>query len=173
MTKESWQKAKAAMDAADIKKFQIDTDTDYHLFNDTDNAKVIVFDEGTETFYNFRQKVATSSEGWKDPIIVTACDAIDVHMLKFGATPDKISRFIEEMGLDLDDDQKEAVIKINKGNYDINPITGDYLLAGFKELSEEEIAELSPQEKIDYENKLALYNKRKKMGGNQVIQVTY
>lgn len=173
MNTAQWKKTKAAMDAAGIKKFQIDTDTDYHLFNDTDAAKVIVFDEGSEMFFNFRQKVGTGSEGWNDPYIVTGSDIVDIHMVKFGATLDKITKFIDEMGLDLDDDQMQAVIKINKGNYDINPITGDYLLAGFKELSEEEIAKLSPQEKIDYEKKLELYNKRKKMPINQVVQVTY
>ena len=173
MTSSSWQKAKAAMDAAGITKFQIDTDTDYHLFNDVDSNKVIVYDEGTETFYNFRQRIGNGSDGWKDPIIVTACDAVDIHMLKFGATPDKISKFIEEMGLNLDEDQMNAVIKINKGNYDINPITGDYILAGFKVLTEEEIEALTPQEKKDYEKKLEIYNNRSKLGPNQNVQVTY
>ena len=62
MTTSAWQKFKAAIDAVGIKKFQIDSDTDYHLFNDTDSAKVIVFDEGTETFYNFRQRVGNGSD---------------------------------------------------------------------------------------------------------------
>jgi hypothetical protein len=173
MTTSAWQKFKAAIDSVGIKKFQIDTDTDYHLFNDTDAAKVIVFDEGSETFYNFRQRVGNGSDGWKDPVIVTACEVADIHMIKFGATPDKISKFIEQMGLNLDEEQQKAVIKINKGNYDINPETGDYKLAGFRVLSDEEIAELTPQEKIDYEKKLEIFNNRKKMGNNQVVQITY
>lgn len=173
MTVEGWNKFKNALDAVGIKKYQIDTDTDYHLFNDPDNAKVIVFDEGSSTFYNFRQKIATNSEGWNDPIVVTGCDVVDIHMVKFGAAPDKIAQFIEQMGFDLDDDQKEAILNINKGNYDIKPITGDYVLAGFKVLSEEEIAQLSAQEKIDYEKKLVIYNNRQKLGQNQALQVTY
>ena len=173
MTTSSWQKFKAAIDAVGIKKYQIDSDTDYHLFNDADSAKVIVFDEGTETFYNFRQRVGNGADGWKDPVIVTAVEVSDIHMIKFGATADKIAEFIEQMGLNLDDDQKEAVININKGNYDINPMTGDYILTGFKVLSEEELEKLSPQEKIDYEKKLAIYNARQKMGTNQVVQITY
>ena len=173
MTTSAWQKFKAAIDAVGIKKFQIDSDTDYHLFNDTDSAKVIVFDEGTETFYNFRQRVGNGSDGWKDPVIVTAVEVGDIHMIKFGATSDKIAEFIEQMGLNLDDEQKEAVIKINKGNYQLNPETGDYILAGFKVLSDEEIAKLSPQEKIDYKKKLEIYNQRQKMGVGQVVQITY
>ena len=173
MTTAAWQKFKAAIDAVGIKKFQIDSDTDYHLFNDTDAAKVIVFDEGTETFYNFRQRIGNGSDGWRDPVIVTAVEVADIHMIKFGADVATINKFIEAMGLNLDEDQKQAVIKINKGNYDINPETGDYLLAGFKVLTPKEIAKLSEQEKIDYEKKLELYNKRKKMGNNQVVQITY
>ena len=174
MTTEAWNKFKSALDQVGIKKFQIDTDTDYHLFNDPDNAKIVVFDEGSETFYGIRQKVATSSEGWGDPVVVTAVEIQDMHMMKFGATPDKISKFIEAMGLNLDEEQKAAVIKINKGNYDINPITGDYILAGFKVLSDEEIAKLSAQEKIDYEEKLEIYNNRQKFTKpNQVVEITY
>jgi hypothetical protein len=152
MTTESWNKFKGALDQVGIKKFQIDSDTDYHLFNDPDNAKIVVFDEGSETFYGIRQKTGSSHEGWSDPIVVTGVEIADIHMIKFGATADKISQFIEAMGLNLDDDQKAAVIKINKGNYDINPITGDYILAGFKVLSDEEIAKLTPQQKKDYED---------------------
>lgn len=171
MRTSSWNKFKNAIDNIGIKKFQLDTDTDYHLFNDTDNAKVIVFDEDSETFYNFRQKVATSSEGWNDPVVVTACAVEDIHMIKFGASAEKIREFIDAMGFNLDDDQKQAIININKGNYEIKPITGDYILAGFKELTEEEISKLSPQEKIDYEAKLVIYEKRQKLGPNQAAQI--
>lgn len=174
MTTDSWHKFKNALDQVGIKKFQVDSDTDYHLFNDPDNAKIVVFDEGTETFYGIRQKVATSSEGWGDPIVVTGVEVGDIHMLKFGATADKIAQWIDAMGLNLDDEQQAAVIKINKGNYDINPETGDYILAGFKVLSDEEIAKLTPQQKIDYEEKLKIYNDRQKFTKpNQVVQITY
>ena len=173
MTTESWHKFKEALDTCGIKKFQIDTDTDYHLFNDPDASKVIVFHEGTETFYNFRGKVGTGSEGWNDPCVVTGATVEDIHMVKFGGSVKDILAFIDAMGLNLDDEQMQAVIKINKGNYDINPETGDYILAGFKELSEEEIAKLSPQEKIDYEAKLEIYYKRQKLGTNQAAQITY
>jgi hypothetical protein len=173
MTDESWVKFKNAIDAVGIKKYQIDSDTDYHLFNDPDNAKVIVYDSPTSTFYNFRQRVGNGSDGWKDPIIVTAVEVGDIHMIKFGASASKIREFIAQMNLNLDESQEKAIININKGNYDINPITGDYILAGFKVLTEEEVAQLSPQEKIDYEKKLEIYNKRQKMGTNQVVQITY
>ena len=174
MKMESWLKFKNAIDQAGITKYQIDTDTDYHLFNDTDAGKVIVLDEGTETFYNFRQRVANGADGWNDPIIVTGCTVEDIHMVKFGARPDKIREFIEAMGLNLTEDQEKAVIKINKGNYDINPATGDYILAGFKVLTEEEVEALSPQEKIDYEKNLEIYNERQKFNKpNQVVEITY
>lgn len=173
MTTDSWHKFKNAIDAVGIKKFQIDSDTDYHLFNDPDNAKVTVFEEGTETFYNFRQKVGSNSEGWNDPVVVTAVEVGDIHMIKFGATPDKIREFISEMNFDLSEDQQKAIININKGNYNIKPITGDYVLAGFKVLSDEEIAQLSDQEKIDYEEKLVIYNDRQKFKSNQVVEITY
>jgi hypothetical protein len=174
MTTSSWNKFKSALDSAGIKKFQVDSDTDYHLFNDPDNAKIVVFDEGSETFYGIRQKIGTSSEGWGDPIVVTGVEVSDIHMIKFGATADKIAQFIEAMGLELDEEQQAAVIKINKGNYDINPITGDYVLAGFKVLSDEEIAKLTPQQKKDYEEKLKIYEERQKFTKpNQVVQITY
>ena len=174
MTLESWLKFKGALDQAGITKYQIDTDTDYHLFNDTDAGKVIVLDEGSSTFYNFRQRVANGSDGWKDPIVVTGCTVEDIHMVKFGAKPDKIREFIEAMGLNLTDEQKDAVIKINKGNYDINPATNDYILAGFKVLTEEEIKALSEQEKIDYQTKLNIYNERQKFNRQNVnVQIDY
>lgn len=171
MTTSSWNKFKAALDEAEIKKFQIDTDTDYHLFNDPDAAKIVIFDEGSETFYGIRQKVGTGHEGWSDPIVVTGAEVSDIHMVKFGATADKIQKFIDAMGLELDDDQKKAVLEINKGNYEINPITGDYILAGFKELSDEEIAKLSPQEKIDYEKELEIFEQRKKLPTGRAAQI--
>lgn len=171
MTTDSWNTFKSAIDAAGIKKFQIDSDTDYHLFNDPDNAKVVTFHQGTETFYGFRQKTGTSHEGWQDPIVVTAVEVSDIHMIKFGAKADKINKFIEEMGFELDEDQKKAIVEINKGNYEIKPITGDYILAGFKELSEEEIAKLSPQEKLDYYEQLAEFEKRKLLPNNQAALI--
>ena len=173
MTTDSWNKFKNAIDAVGIKKFQIDTDTDYHLFNDPDAGKVIVFDEGSKTFYNFRGKVGKGSEGWNEPIIVTGCEEADIHMIKFGAQLKDVLKFINIMGLNLDDEQMQAIIKINKGNYEINPETGDYILAGFKVLSDEDIAKLTPQEKIDYEANLEIYYKRQKLGANQAAQITY
>ena len=64
MTLESWLKFKGALDQAGITKYQIDTDTDYHLFNDTDAGKVIVLDEGSSTFYNFRWLERSNSSNW-------------------------------------------------------------------------------------------------------------
>ena len=173
MTTDSWHKFKNAIDTAGIRKFQVDSDTDYHLFHDPDNAKITCFDEETETFYNFRQKTANSSEGWNDPVVVTAVEVGDIHVVKFGATPSKIREFIDAMGFNFTDEEKKAIVNINKGNYEIKPITGDYILAGFKELSDEEIAKLTPQEKIDYENKLEIFEERQKMGPNQAAQITY
>ena len=95
MTTASWNKFKDAIDSVGIKKFQIDSDTDYHLFNDPDASKVIVFDEGTETFYNFRQRVGNGSDGWSDPVVVTAVEVQDIHMIKFGADVPTINKFIE------------------------------------------------------------------------------
>lgn len=173
MTTNSWDTFKAALDAAGIKKFQVDVDTDYHLFNDPDNAKVVTFHRPSETFYGIRQKTGTAHEGWSDPIVAQGVEIADIHMIKFGATADKMQKFIEEMGFEFDEEQKKAILEINKGNYEIKPITGDYILAGFVELSDEEIAKLTPMEKEEYYKKLKIFEDRKKLPAGRAAQMEF
>lgn len=170
MTKEFFEKFKNAIDTAGINDYEAVIDTGTNMFNT--NTAVIAYDADTESLINIRGKITNSIEGWGDDYIVTGAGLEDVHYVRFGAPLDMINSFIEAFAAELTEDQKNILLKINKGNYNINPENGDYLLAGFKVLEDEEIQKLSSQEKIDYEKKLEIYKERKKMGKNQNIQVT-
>ena len=168
MTHETWSKFKDAMDAAGIKHYQVTVDTSTNLYN-SDSA-VLTYDDGTQSFLNVRGKVGTASDGYKEDIICFSAGVEDIHYAKFGASKKQILDFLDAYGANLTEDQKKVVLKINGTNYNIKPETGDYILAGFRVLSEEEIAELSAQEKIDYEKKLEIYNARKKTS-NVVVSI--
>lgn len=169
MTKDFTLKFLSAMESAGITNYQAKIDDGTNMYN-SDNS-LLIFSEPDETFINVRQKIATASDGFESPFIVTTADASDVHSLRLGGSLKQVREFLEALGVTLTDNNKDVLIKIDKGNYNINPLTGDYLLAGFKVLSDEEIAKLSNQEKLDYEEKLKLFNERKKMPVGQVVQI--
>jgi hypothetical protein len=165
MTSEGFQKFKSAMEAVGITYFGAAIDDGTNIYN-SDSAVIVDVDD---TLYNFRNRISPS-DGFATDWIVTAAYIEDVHHVKCGCPKDKLDQFIDALGVTLTDKQK-AVIKNNGYNRDINPITGDYVLAGFKVLSEEELAKLSDQQKIDYEKKLEIYNKRQK-ASSPIISVS-
>jgi hypothetical protein len=171
MTGDQFTKFKSAIDAAGIKNYCAVVDDGVNLYN-SDNA-ICVYDSSSESIVNVRGRAGSGgSDGFSSPLIMNMAWIEDIHHVKFGATLEKAEEFFRSLGCSLDEDQKKILININKGNYNIKPITGDYVLAGFKVLSDEEIAKLSAQEKIDYEKKLEIYKERQKTE-NVVVSIDY
>ena len=139
-----------AVKAAGIKNFEFYTSPQTHLYND--GRSVVIFDEKEELVINFRRKISGSIDPYDANIRVYCADIADVHEVRTGGTLDQIKKFIESYGLELDDEQKMKILKINAGNYDIKPITKDYYV--FTEKTEEEIEQMTPQQKAEYEELL-------------------
>ena len=170
MTDSGFKKFLNALEAAGLKYYRASVDTDNHFYNSADSINI--YDEGEAILFNVRHKIGTASEGFADPVITQASSIEDIHHVKFGASTQQTIDFLNAYGLTLTDEQKEILVKINSGNIEVNPITGDYILAGFKILSDEEISKLSPVEKAQYEEKLKIYNDREKHIPRTGIEVT-
>ena len=167
MTVESMNKFMDAVKAAGIKDWEVLTDTSpTHFYNNDTSFNVL--DEANNIIYNFSQTITTVDSYGANQISVKGADLSDIHEVRFGASLEKTKAFIEAYGLSLTDDQLKILVKINGGNYNLKPLTGDYLT--FKELSEEELNALSQEERDRYQEALDAFNSRKKI--QMPVQVT-
>lgn len=154
-----------ALKTAGIKTYRFSTDLGTHYYNN--EHSVIALDEANEMIYNLRTNNNIATPSFKGKIELFASDLADIHECGFAGGYDVVKKFIEAYGLPLDDDQLKVLIKIDTDNYDLKPATGDYVNGGFKELSEEELAKLTEEEKAEY-NKLLKEHELQKLGlGNR------
>ena len=167
MTVESMRKFMDAVKAAGIMDWEVMTDTaPTHYYNN--DVSFNVLDADNNMMYNFTQTITTVDPYGANQISVKGADLSDIHEVRFGASLEKVKAFIEAYGLSLTDDQLKILVKINGGNYNLKPATGDYLT--FKELTEDQIAALSPEEQARYQEALDAFNKRKNI--QMPVQVT-
>ena len=154
MTLDGVNKFLDALKAAGIKEYQFDTDTDIHYYNNETNS-ICVIDESTENVYNIRQKISNGLTPYPGNLYVQASHINDIHVARFGGSYEDIKKFIDAYGLNVTESQLKLLINIDKRNYNLKPLTGDY---NFKILSNDEIEKLSPEEKADYEYQLEVLN---------------
>lgn len=156
-----------AMETAGIKVWDAIVDTaPTHLYNN--DTQFNVLDEAEETLINFAPSIPNIDPFGYNNIVVKHTDLSDVHEIRLGGTLEEIKKFVEAYGIVLEDDQLDILIKINSKNYNLKPVTGDYLT--FEKLSEEEVAALSEEERADYEKALKSFESRNKPTRN--VQVT-
>lgn len=163
MDKTTMEQFKSAIESAEIKDYCYVTDTPSYFYNNKENS-IIIEDMGNEIAYCFRDNSPYGSGNYfeKSDLVGFGAKFEDIHEVRVGATYQQMVNFIEAIGLDITDEQKELLLKVcsRKFKSPINPPTGDYT---FKELTEEEIAQLSEEEKEAY-NKAYEAWKRKKYG---------
>lgn len=130
-----------------------------HFFN-CDTA-INTLDEANEILYNFSAPSGGTDPFANQKIVVKGADLADIHEVRFGGSLEEIREFIKAYGLSLDKEQEKILIKINGTNYNLKPLSGDYL--SFKELSKDELARLSEEDKQKYEAALKEYTDSKRM----------
>ena len=149
-----------AAEAADIKYYSFDVDDGTHIINDSTNH--IVKTVGDMLVGISSSNISGSHNLFgNNKIMVTTADCNDCHKARISGDYDQIKTFLQSLGVsDLSEDDLKIMIDINNKNYELKPITGDYV-SGFHYLSKKEEDALSPEEKEEYEAAKAAYEKSK------------
>lgn len=149
-----------SLKSAELKTWEAISDTaPTHFFNC--DTSINVLDESNEILYNFAAPSGGTDPFANQRIVVKAANLADIHEVRFGGSLEEIKKFISDYGLLLDSEQEEILIKINSTNYYLKPLSGDYL--SFRELSKDELAKLSDEDKQKYEAALKEYKDSKRM----------
>ena len=140
---------KSAVQAAKITDYAYITDTPTYLYNNNENA-VLVEDMGKEIAYCIRDNGNFGSGQYfqNSDLVVMGAKFEDIHEVRVGGTYQQIMDLASSLSLNLTDDQKKLILSIASSKRPIKPQTGDYT---FKELTEEEYEQLTPEEKAAYD----------------------
>lgn len=149
----------AAFESAEITEWNITDDINCQYYHNK-NA-VIKVDKSNELFVNFRKfrKTGVSSLSEFGNVEISAIPFADIHNMSAIGNKDEIMKFAQSLGLSFEDDEIQIILNIDKGNYDIKPETGDYV-SRFHYLTDKQYAELSDEEKAQYDADLAEYKKK-------------
>ena len=158
MTKEQTRKFLDAVESAEIKYYEFDTDLGTHLYNNKE--AILKFVEADEMVYNIRSNAyGGSTNTYGDRYQIVAAWTEDIHEARTSGTLDQITNFINAIGSSFTDDDIKILTNINQSTYDINPETGDY--NRFVKLSKKEYDALTPEKKEEYDAKYAEEEKKK------------
>lgn len=162
-----------AIDVAGIKNWEAVVDTPTHFYNNGVN-RFNIYDEDEEVVYNFGPSIGQSSPYAVGQIVVKAADIADIHEVVIGGTVEEINRFATAYGFTFTEDQIKILYKIQGNTHDLKPSTGDYRFAGFRVLTDEEVASLTKDQKELYDATLADYKKylKEKESFKGVAQIT-
>ena len=165
-----------ALNSAGITDYQFDTDLGTHFYNNEYSS--ILLDETNETVYNVGRKM-TLDDPYAGRCLVMGADIDDIHEVRFGGSTEDVKKFFEAYGLKLDEEQMKKLLNIDKNNYDIKPITGDYVTLSFRYKSEKELALMTEEERASYQKALELFeqekaeaDKRSGLTGGRAAQIT-
>lgn len=152
MTPEGMNKFLNALKSANIKEYQFDSDLGTHFYN---NANAILFtDDDVNMMINVRRRYTREGFPYEGDVFITCADYGDLHEVRFGATYEKTVEFLTAIGITPNEEQMKIIVEIDKKNYEIKPLTGDYNPT-FVEKTDEEIANLTAEQKAKYEKDLA------------------
>lgn len=173
MTKEQCEAFIVAAEAADITAYQFTTDTPSHLYhNGTDHITKPIYDK--ECLVGFRSSHYGGSHGtYNNNLEIVMVDFVDVHEVRAGGSYEQIKKFAESFNVDLTEDELKVLLQIDKRNYDIKPITGDYA-SQFKYITSKRYDLLSDEEKAAYNAAKEEYEKKQHdyIGENQAASIT-
>ncbi len=150
-----------AIKTAEIDTYSLVTDMTTHLYNNTVDS-IIVIDDGNEIAYSIRSNNNYGSAQYfeNSELLAIGAKFEDIHEVRTGADYATMVKFIEALGITLEQDQLDILLKAAKGRSPLHPITGDYQ---FKKLTDEEYEKLTPEEKEVYDKALKQFE-LKKMG---------
>ena len=160
MTGEQMHKFIDAANAAELKCYSFDVDDGTHIINNSSDHII-------KTVGDMLVNISSSNIGGShnlfgtDKVMVTTADCNDCHKARISGDYDQIKTFLETLGVsDLSSDDLKIMLEINHKNYELKPITGDYVDV-FHYLSKKEENALSPEEREEYEAAKAAYEKAK------------
>ena len=159
MTSEQTKKTLEILKSLGITRYQFDTDLGTHYYNDNER-NIATYSEEMDMIVNVRATLGYGTKIYDEPVMVFMSDPGDIHEFRFGADSETVKKFLEAAGLTLSKEDLQIIVNIDRNNVTIKPVTGDYV-NGFTELTEEQLEKLSPEEKKEYEEKLAAYEERK------------
>ena len=87
-------------------------------------------------------------------------DFADIHEIETAGSYEQIMAFASKFAIELSDEEKNVILQIDKKNYDIKPIQGDYAHR-FVYLSKKQYEALTDEEKAAYDESKAKYEKEK------------
>lgn len=172
MTKDQVNKLLSAMETAEIDKFSVVDDTFVRYYNDG-VCGIIKPDTSNELFVCIAaNNQGGSHKAFGSNLTVTSVDFTDMHEFVVGGDYEKISNFVEALGVELSDDDKKLIIEIDKRNYNIIPETGDY--HRFVYLTEAQYDALTDEQKAEYDAAKEAYEKEKAsyVGQNMAARIT-
>lgn len=150
---------------ANIKKWEAITDIPTHLYNNDNQFNI--FDEETESIYNFSAPIVAGTPATMNDIVIKVAHISDVHETRIYCTLDEVKKFLNAIGTSLTSEQMKILVNIQGSNYILKPETGDYT---FIEKSSDDIDKMTPEEKEKYEqDKKAWQNRNKQQSPVRVI----
>lgn len=156
MTEAQINKFMSAIESAKIDNFCfIDDITCYYTNSD---SGVCVYDSSNKAIVSI-QKNSASSAQLSNPLKFQMCDIVDIHRAEVSGTYEILKKFIDKYGLSLTDDQLKVLLRIDRNNTIVKPVTGDYTTT-YKKLTPEEYDALTEEEKKKYDKKKAADQER-------------
>lgn len=172
MTSNQYDKFKQAIEAAEIASYCVEDDISTTYYDNGVNAFIKKVNDGLLSIRS--NKTSMSHPAMEGNVLVSFVDFTDIHSIKTTGSAEQIKTLMESLGASLSDDEYKLVLEIDKHNYDIKPITGDYV-SGFKYLSPQQYADLTPEEQEAYDEAKAKYEeaKEKYLPVNQAASITF
>lgn len=149
MTESQVTKFINAAKTAEIKNFAFVDDITAYFKNG--DSGIVKYDSGT--LFSIGLNPATSAKD-SNPLRLMMADIIDIHRAEVQGDYESIKKFIDAYGLSLEDDELKVLIKIDRDNTIVKPVTGDYTVT-YHKLSQEEYDALTEEEKKEYDEKVA------------------
>lgn len=171
MNKDQVSKIMSALESAGLKNYMVVDDITTKIYNS--DTSIIKVDDADEMFVNIRaNNVGGSHKRFDSNLEVICMDFVDAHEFIVGADHQKITNFVKGLGLNLSDDEEKLIVKLDNGNYNLIPPTGDY--NRFVPLTEEQYERLSPEEKEKYDAEKAAHDEFEKnyTGQNMAARIT-
>jgi len=134
----------AGCEEAGITTYQFNTDLGTRLYN---NGVSGIVKPGTARMYEANVRAVV-------------CEFVDIHELETAGSYEQIMAFASKFAIELSDEEKNVILQIDKKNYDIKPIQGDYAHR-FVYLSKKQYEALTDEEKAAYDESKAKYEKEK------------
>ena len=113
-------------------------------------SSILKYDSGKEILWAIGLAPKTGLLSGNNVIIMTGADPDSVKEFRLNGNFDTIKKFADALGVEISDDEERLLRQIDVNNLVVKPQTGDYSNI-FHILSPEEIEDLTPEEKEEYE----------------------